>query len=149
MTKFFRTIKTPHCCSLLQMDIYCIPGWCTADHMKINVCKTRVISVTRKTSIITCEYKICESRINRTDTVKDLGVILDTTLYFYHHVDNIFSQSLKLLDLICATIFSFSSTDSLFMSQFALVSPKLEYASVAWNTLLLTPASLRACSGSL
>jgi hypothetical protein len=98
------------------------------DYMKINVSKTRVISFTRKTNMIPFEYKLCGSHINHMDTIKDLGIILDPKLDFHAHVDYIFSQARKLLSLICATTFSFSSTDSLFMLYFTLVRSKLEYA---------------------
>jgi hypothetical protein len=69
--------------------------------------------------MISFEYKLYGSRANRRDTVKDLGIILDTKLYFHPHVDYIFSQALKLLGLIHAITFSFSSIDSFFMSYFA------------------------------
>jgi hypothetical protein len=46
--KNFSGIKTPHDCSLIQMDINSIYGWCTSNYMKINVSKTGVISFTRK-----------------------------------------------------------------------------------------------------
>jgi hypothetical protein len=89
------------------MDDDSIRSWSTANHMKIYVSKTRVISVNRKTSMITFEYKLCGSRINRTDTFKGLGIILNSKLYFHQHVDYILSQTFKLLSLICAVTFSF------------------------------------------
>jgi hypothetical protein len=134
-------VKTPHGCSLLQMDIGSICDWCTSNYMKINVSKTRVISFPWKTNMISFGYKLCGSRINHTDTLKDLGIILDTKLYFHPHVDYIFSQALHLLGLIRVIIFSFSSIDSLLMLYFTLVRSKLEYASVAWNTLALSDAN--------
>jgi hypothetical protein len=46
--KFFRVIKTPHDCSLLQTGIDCIYGWCTSNHMKINVVKLDLFLLLRK-----------------------------------------------------------------------------------------------------
>jgi hypothetical protein len=113
-------------CSLLQMDIETMRNWCTANYVKFNVGKTKTIYFTRKTNIIAFKCKHCESRINRTDTIKDLGVFLDSKLYFNQHVDYIFSQASKLC-LIRAITFSFSSVDSLLLLYFTLVRSKLEY----------------------
>jgi hypothetical protein len=110
-------------------------------HQQNDVSKTRVISFTRKTNMIPFEHTIFGSRINSTNTVKNLEIILDIKVYFYHHVDYIFSQYIKLLDLICAKTFSFSSVDSLLTLYFTLVRSKLENASVAWNYLTSTDAS--------
>jgi hypothetical protein len=57
--------------------------------------------------MIPFEYKLCGSHINRTDTIKDLGIILVTKHYFHPQVDYIFSQALKFFGHICVTIFSF------------------------------------------
>jgi hypothetical protein len=48
----FQATKTSHDCSFLQMDINCLCGWRTANHMKIDVSKTSVISFTRKSTVI-------------------------------------------------------------------------------------------------
>jgi hypothetical protein len=57
--------------------------------------KTRVISFVRKTNMIPFKYELCGFRVNCMDTVKDLGIIFDTELYFHHHMDYIFSQALS------------------------------------------------------
>jgi hypothetical protein len=53
--------------------------------MKLNIDKTKVIKFSRKTNILIYEYKLFHSTIARTDSVKDLGVYLDTKLYFHNH----------------------------------------------------------------
>jgi hypothetical protein len=49
----------------------------------------------------------------RTDSIKDLGVFIDSKLHFHNHVDYIFSQCIKLLGLVRAITFPFSSIGSL------------------------------------
>jgi hypothetical protein len=87
------------------------------------------------------DYNLCQSSITRTDSIKDLGVFIDSKLRFHNHVDYIFSQCIKLLGLVRTLPFSFSSLDCLYMLYFILVRSKLEYASVVWNSMTTTDAN--------
>jgi hypothetical protein len=102
--------------------------------MKLNVSKTRVITFSRKTNGLYYVYKIQDSSINRTDTIKDLGVLLDSKLYFHAYVDYIFSQSLRTLGLIRTLTIPF-------LLYLTLVRPKLEYATVVWISVTSTDVS--------
>jgi len=64
--------------------------------MKLNSSKTKVIAFTKKTDVLHYTYKLLDSSI----THKDLWVKPDSKLYFQVHVDYIFSQSIRMLDLI-------------------------------------------------
>jgi hypothetical protein len=74
---------------------------------------------------------------------KELGVLLDSKLYFHHHVDYeyISSQGLKMLGLIRYITSSISTPHSLSALYTTLVRPKLEYASVACNSITSTDSS--------
>jgi hypothetical protein len=108
--------------------------------MNLNTGKTRAITFSRKTNTLLLKYKLEDFYITRTDFIKDLGFCIDSKLYFHFHVDYIFSQSIKLLGLIRNITFSFSTLDSLLILYFSLVRPKLEYASVVWNSITSTVA---------
>jgi hypothetical protein len=82
---------------------------------------------------------LCDKCIARTDSVKDLGVLLDSKLLFHHHADHVFSQSLKMLGII--RTFSFSTFDSCLLLYVTVVRSKLEYASPVWNSITTTDAS--------
>jgi hypothetical protein len=105
------------------------------------VSKTRVVSFSRKTNTLIYNYKLCQSSITRTDSIKDLGVFIDSKLRFHNHVDYIFSQCIKLLGLVRTLTFSFSSLDCLYMLYFTLFRSKLEYTSVVWNSITTTGAN--------
>ena len=78
--------------------------------------------------------------ITRTDCVRDLGVLKDTELHFHQRVDNIFSHAIRLLWLILAVTFSFSSLHILLTLHCTLGTPKLQYVTVAWNSITSSDA---------
>jgi hypothetical protein len=69
--------------------------------------KLELFTFSSKTNTIFLKYKLGDSYITRTDYIKDFGAFIDPKLYFHSHVDYIFSQSIKLLGLICNITFSF------------------------------------------
>jgi hypothetical protein len=81
--------------------------------MKLNIGKTRVIAFTRKKNILYYNYKISDSSVTGTETIKDLGMLLDSKLHFHAHVDYIFSKSIKTPGLIQTVTYSVSTFDSL------------------------------------
>jgi hypothetical protein len=99
------------------------------------------MSYSRKTNVLLYGYQLCRTAITRSGCVKDVGVFFDTKLYFHNYVDFIFSECMKLLGLIRSIIFRFSSLDSLYVLYHTLVRSKLEYASVAWNSITSTDSA--------
>jgi hypothetical protein len=64
--------------------------------MRINIFKTNIIPFTHKTNGIHFNYFVGDLLIMQTDSVNDLGVMLDSKLHFHHHVDYVHSQTIKL-----------------------------------------------------
>ena len=89
--------------------------------MKLNVNKTTGISFRRKTNCHGFDYKMSEPSFTRTDCIRDMGVMIDTFLYFH-----IFFRAIGLLGLIRTVTFPFSSLHSLLTLHSALVRPQLE-----------------------
>jgi hypothetical protein len=112
-----------------------------ANFTKPNFIITRVISFTRKTNVLNYQYGLENSFILRTDYIKDLGVHTGCKFHFHRHVDFLSSHALKLLGRIHTIIFSFSTIDSILMLHFTLVRSKLEYTSVAWNSVTVTDSN--------
>lgn len=72
-------------------------------------------------SITGFEYKLCGSRINRADAIKDLEIFLDWRLYFHH----MWTMYFRRLWSLTRTV-TFSSFDSTLMLYFAFVISKLD-----------------------
>jgi hypothetical protein len=109
--------------------------------MKPNISKTKVISFSRKTNKLIYDYNLCQSSINRTNSIKDLGVFIDAKLHFHDHVNYIFSHCIKLLGLVHNITFNFSSLECMLTLYITLVRSKLEYAFVVWNSITSTDAN--------
>jgi hypothetical protein len=101
--KIFHVIKSAEDYKLLvrQSDIDSVQKCHTEHYKKINIFKTDIISFTRKTNI-NFNYYVGNLLIVRADSVKDLGVMLDSKLNFHRYVDYllVYSRGLKLLGLI-------------------------------------------------
>jgi hypothetical protein len=96
------------------------------------------MSYSRKANVLCYDYCLGHSVIARTSSIKDLGVVFNSKLYFHNHVHFIFSKCIKLLGFIRSIAFSFSSLDCLFVLYTVLVRPRLGYISVVLNAITAT-----------
>lgn len=60
--------------------------------MKLSVNMTRIISFSRKTTLLGSDYQLCESSTTHSDWIKDLAVFVESKLHLHYHVDYIFTQ---------------------------------------------------------
>ena len=74
----------------------------------------------------------CHS-LKRTTLFKDLGVTLDTSLQFSHHLDNVINKAFQMLGFITRCTQDFTSTIALKNLYCALVRSPLEYAFCVWS----------------
>jgi hypothetical protein len=110
------------------------------NHMELNIQKTRIIYLTRKTNSAHVNYYVSNVIILRSDCIKDLGVMLDSKLHFHRHIDFVHSQAFRTLGFIYVT-YNFSTSDCLVVLYNSLIRSKLEYASAVWNNLSLTDSN--------
>jgi hypothetical protein len=64
--------------------------------MELNVQKTKIIYFTRKTNSVHL-IAVSDILILHSDSIEDLGVTLDSKLYFHCHVDFVYSQAFRTL----------------------------------------------------
>jgi hypothetical protein len=91
--------------------------------------------------ILIYAYELFQSTVESTDSIKDLGVFLDSKLYFHDHVSFIFSRCIMLLGLVRSVIFNSLSLECMFTLYFTLVKSKVECASVVRNSVTSTDAN--------
>ena len=75
-TKLHRTIVSVKDCDILQQDLANFNTWSYVSNMKFNASKCKVLTVTRKKSPVTLEYRLGNAYIKRVLEEKDLGVMM-------------------------------------------------------------------------
>jgi hypothetical protein len=139
--KLYRNTKSVEDCKAVQADIYSVQHWCAENNMGLNTQKRSIIYFTRKTNSVHFNYYVSNEIVLRSDCIKYLGVMLHSKLYFYHHVDFVYSQALRTLGLIRYVTYIFSSLDCLVVLYNSIIRSKLEYSSVVWINLSLTDSN--------
>jgi hypothetical protein len=96
-----------------------------------------IIIIIDKNLLAWFEYKLCESYIIRTETIKDMGCA-----FLSSHGPHIFRQSSCWIYCLLQ-LFPFPPLEKVLMLYCTLVT--LEYASVAWNSVTRADASNLEC----
>lgn len=118
---------------LLQNDLDALGDWCRRNYMSLNSSKCNVITFSRKTHPTAFNYYIGDASIQRTNQVKDLGVLFDVRLTFNPHIDIIVSRSLQLCGFIKRTCQDFTDPFVQITLFNTLVRSILEYCSIIWS----------------
>jgi hypothetical protein len=101
-----------------------------------------VTSFTRKMNVLNYQYRIGNSFALQTDCIDDLGVHTDCKLHFHHHVNFPFFTRNAIIRT-CSYTYIFHFYNSLLMLYFSLVISKLEYTSIAWNSVTINDSNKR------
>lgn len=131
--KIFYKILTSFDASFLQNILDRLNQWCEINKLSLNIKKCSVITYTRKKDFIKYDYTLNNELLQRVDSIKDLGILLDTKLNFNLHYDAIFAKAHAMLGFIKRRASEFNNiwvTKTLYCS---LVRSILEYGSVVWN----------------
>ena len=87
-------------CHELQDDLLCLQEWSQAWRLSFNSTKCEVLTVSRKRSPISYDYKIGSQSLVRVTSQKDLGVIVTKDLKWNAHVDNTVAKAFKMLGFL-------------------------------------------------
>jgi hypothetical protein len=118
----------------LQTALNALESWCSRNFLPLNVQKCNIVHFGRKNP--NYEYHVNNSVIRSVDCVKDLGVLIDSSISFSQHVDSVASTARRLTGLVFRTIRS-RRRDVLLPVYTTLVRPCMEYATAVWNPHLI------------
>ena len=107
-----------------------IHSWCETNTLPLNVQKCNVLYFGHQNS--KCPYSIRGVNIVSADITRDLGVIIDSSLSFKQHIEDVARKARRLNGFIFRT---FRSRDAnVLLPVFkAVVRPCLEFATPVWN----------------
>lgn len=132
--KIFCDVKDENDCLTLQRDLDVLSIWCHNNQMHLNPKKCQIISFTkRKTHKIFFDYRLCGLSLQRTSTVRDLGILFDEQLSFKEHYENITMKGLQTLGFIARSTVHFKNPTSFIYLFNSLVRSGLEYGCVIWS----------------
>lgn len=133
--KIFKLVSKEHDESLLQLDLNNIQNWCKDNFIKINIDKTKFMSYTRKTNYYVSNYTIDGVKIEKTNSIKDLGIVFDDSLRFNNHVNTITSEARRIIGFIFRQWPNFKNHRTYIHLYQLLVRPKIEFGSTVWNDI--------------
>jgi len=131
----YHTVNTLADAMYFQSILNSIQEWCVASQLSVNIEKCCMLHIGKTNHRYS--YGLNGLRLPTPELVKDLGVLIDSSLLFSSHIDSIISKARRR----CALYFkSFLSRDLSTMKQFYIiyVRPILEYGSTVWNPLSQT-----------
>ena len=131
--KCYLAISSPEDCLKLQSDLARLNRWCEINAMDLNIAKCNAISFTRKLNKTDFQYSIKGTFLSQVASIRDLGVIMDSTLSFVNHIDTIVSKALGMLGFIKRNTSDFKSINAIRLLYCTLVRPLLEYCSSVWS----------------
>jgi hypothetical protein len=106
---------------------------CEANALELNVGKCKSITFSRLRLPIEFSYILSGIILDRVDFINDLGVIMDSKVYFTGHIDVTVGNALTMLEFVKRLLCEFKDPYTLKAFYVSLVRLKLEYASCVWQ----------------
>lgn len=117
----------------LQMAIDKFINWCDDNDLEVHSMKCKVITFSLRKISIHADYYIKGVVIERIESIRDLGVILDTKLSFSAHFEYVSNKAHAMLAFVKRHCYKTFDTDIAKMLFYALVRSHLEFASQVWS----------------
>ena len=131
-TKVLKKIEDEESCRELQKDLDRLQQWSEKWLMKFNASKCKVISMGKSKNRPSHEYALQGMVLERSDSERDLGVLVMPDLSPEKHINAIVKSAYALLANIRIS-FRYIDKDIFKNIYVAYVRPKLEYAAPVWN----------------
>lgn len=128
----FRIIESETDAESLQSDLDSLFSWTHTWHMKFHPSKCLVMSVTKKKTPISFQYKIQQEKLNHVDTITYLGVQISNGLQWKQHVEYVVAKASRTLGFLRRNLHQCPPHIKA-QAYISLVRPILEYASPAWD----------------
>ncbi len=119
----------------LQYDMQTIAYWMRENRLSLNVSKTKLMLVGSKPRLQRYgEFSVSLNgeTVEKVDTFKYLGMIIDPQLHFHQHVDYVVDKTTARLGLLYKTRWLFNQQTALMLYK-SIISPHFDYGSVIYE----------------
>lgn len=131
--KICRKIKNQDDSLELQKGIDNFIRWCDDNGMSVNAKKCKIMTFSHKRSPILATYNIKGEPIERVNSMRDLGVIMDPKLNFNSHTEYAKKKADSKLAFVKRECFKTFKFDNAMLLYKSLVIPLTEFGSVIWS----------------
>ncbi|CAB3998405.1 Hypothetical predicted protein, partial [Paramuricea clavata] len=132
-TKLHNTITSTDDCKCLQQSLTNLNCWSVQNNIRFNSSKCKVLTITRKKTPVTYDYKLGTESLTRVDSEKDLGVITSSGLSWELQINCVISKANKMLGVLkrtCTQLTDIKARRTLYLTH---VKSQLCYASEVWS----------------
>ena len=127
-TKLYKAIRSRQDCDLLQESLSLTDDWSKQSNIDFNASKCKVLTISRRKSLIETKYHLGSTELVRVDSEVDLGITVTKKLSWNQHIIQIVSKANKMLGLLqrtCPLLTDRVARRTLYLS---LVKSQLGYA---------------------
>ena len=119
----------------VQANLDSVSDWISDQHMDLNAkkCKYMVISRKRVPYWLDSDLNLMDSSLERVCTYKYLGIRLNDTLSWSHHIEEIYKKATRQIGMIYRRFYLVCSSNTLLHLYLGYVRPLLEYATPVWD----------------
>jgi hypothetical protein len=114
---------------VLQEDIRSIQSWSEENRFRLNNCKCKVLSITRKSSPVITSYR----QLALSNTEIDLGVVMNSNLTWINQVNKVRSKANQMLGFIRRSTMEMHDVGARKYLYLQLVRNNFAYASQVWS----------------
>lgn len=136
--KIYRKINNLSDHQLFQKDLDRLANYCDDNKLKLNINKCKCITFTKKKKVTKFNYTLSGTILDRVETIRDLGVILDTKLTLDAHIDTICNRAFKMFGFVIRASNDFKRPTTYLHLFRSLIRSQLEYAVAIWDPLYHT-----------
>lgn len=127
-----QVINGPNDAANLQSSIDHFLQWCDKNGLAVNTMKCKIVTFSMKKVTIHSDYYINGEKVPRTETIRDLGVLLDSKLSFTSHIEYITNKAYAMLAFIKRQCYKTFNAVIVKMLFFAFVRSNLKFANQVW-----------------
>jgi hypothetical protein len=116
-----------------QLELNTLSQWCENNLMRLNLSKCKVITYSRARTTMRFDYVLSNHTLERVESIRDLGILLDPKLDFRLHVDELIVRASRMLGYVRRVGKEFKDPYTLKTLYISFVRTLLDYGSCIWS----------------